>query len=235
MKTMKQGLKEGIPIGLGYLSVSFTFGILAVSFGLSGLEAVLISMTTLTSAGQFAGLSIMCSMGSYIEMLIAQLTINMRYALMSIALSQKTDKKFTGKYRWLLGFFITDEIFAVAVSQKEKISHSYFFGLSVAPYLGWTLGTLFGVVCGSILPESIGSALGIALYGMFIAIVVPKMQEETKYLKIILISIAFSCVFYYVPFLHQISIGFTITICSVLAAVIGALLYPERKQEEHTT
>lgn len=232
MNKLKQGLKDGIPIGLGYLSVSFSFGILAVSYGLNSLEAVFISMTTLTSAGQFAGLSIMCSLGSYLEMFIAQLTINMRYALMSISLSQKTDEKFKGKYRWLLGAFITDEIFAVAINQKDAVSKEYFFGLSIAPYWGWALGTLLGAVCGEIIPDSLGSALGIALYGMFVAILVPKMRESSKAVFVILLAICFSCIFQYVPGLNKITIGFSITICSILAAGIGAFLYPERQEEE---
>lgn len=232
MNKLKQGLKDGIPIGLGYLSVSFTFGILAVSYGLNSLEATLISMTTLTSAGQFAGLSIMCSFGSYLEMMIAQLTINMRYALMSISLSQKTDENFQGKYRWLLGTFITDEIFAVAINQKEAVSKEYFFGLAIAPYWGWSLGTLLGAVCGEIIPDSLSSALGIALYGMFVAILVPKMRESSKAVIVILLAVCLSSIFRYVPGLNKITIGFSITICSILAAGIGAFLYPERETEE---
>lgn len=232
MNTFRRGIKDGIPIGIGYLSVSFTFGILAISYGLNCLEAVLISMMTLTSAGQFAGLSIMCSLGSYIEMVIAQLTINMRYGLMSIALSQKTDDKFCGKYRWLLGTFITDEIFAVASSQKEKVSREYFFGLSIIPYLSWSLGTLFGALLGSVLPDNLTSALGIALYGMFIAIVVPKIREEHKTRIVVLISVILSCIFQYVPRLKSVPIGFSITICALVASIIGAILYPEELQEE---
>ena len=231
MNKMKQGIKDGIPIGLGYLSVSFTFGILAVSRGLSTLQALFVSMTTVTSAGQFAGLTIMCSGGAYLEMLTAQIIINMRYALMSISLSQKTDERFRGRFRWLLGAFITDEIFAVAISQKENVTHQYFWGLSIMPYLGWSLGTLFGAICGSIIPQSLSSALGIALYGMFIAIIMPKMREDRKVLNVILIAVILSCIFYYTPGLNRISVGFSITICSVIAAGIGAVLYPDRSQE----
>lgn len=232
MKRWKHGLVDGIPISLGYLSVSFTFGILAVSYGLSAIEAVLISMTTLTSAGQFAGLSIMCSMGSYLEMFIAQITINLRYSLMSISLTQNIDKNFSGKYRWLWGSFITDEIFAVAISQKEKVSKSYFSGLILLPYLGWALGTFLGAVFGEIIPEKVGSALGIALYAMFIAIVIPKMREDLRQFRVILIAVVLSCLFHYVPGINKVSIGFKITICSVIAAGIGALLFPYQSQEE---
>ena len=131
-----RGFKAGFPIGLGYLSVSITFGIMAISAGLHWWQALLISMLTLTSAGQVASLSVIIHPGRYLELLISQSTINVRYCFMSIALSQKTDSKFKGIYKWLLGFFITDEIFAVAMTQK-KVSRSFFLGLGVLPYFGW--------------------------------------------------------------------------------------------------
>ena len=134
MNNYKQGLLAGIPIALGYLSVSFTFGIMAVSFGLSWWQAVLISMTTVTSAGQFAGIGIMIHPGQYIQMLISQITINVRYSFMSILIGQKADSRFRGIYRWLLGFFITDEIFAVA-TKEDEIKRSYFAGLATLPYI----------------------------------------------------------------------------------------------------
>ena len=225
MKSFKDGIAEGVPIALGYLSVSFAFGIQAVSGGLTSVEALLISMTTLTSAGQFAGLRIMCAYGGYLEMMIAQIIINMRYSLMSISLSQKVDASFDGKYRWLTGTFITDEIYAVALNNKEKINRSYFIGLSTLPYFGWALGTYLGAVFGQILPESASSALGIALYGMFIAIIVPKMRESSKVSIVVIIAIILSSIFYYVPGLSKIPAGFSITICSVLAATFGAVFF----------
>ena len=168
----KRGLLAGIPIALGYLSVSFTFGILAIKYGLTVWEATLISATTLTSAGQFAGIQTMMMPGLWLDMLISQLTINVRYSFMSIALSQKLDKKFSGIWRYILGFSITDEIFGVAITE-ETITRSYWFGLSTLPWFGWTIGTLLGSIMGNVLPKSILSALGLALYGMFVAIVVP--------------------------------------------------------------
>ena len=232
MKTFKNGILDGIPIGLGYVSVSFTFGILAVAYGLSTLEALLISMTTLTSAGQFAGINIMSNLGSYVEMFIAQITINIRYSLMSISLSQKVERKFKGKYRWLLGTFITDEIFAVAISQKGKVTREYFFGLAIIPYFGWALGTFLGALFGEIIPEDISSALGIALYGMFIAIIIPKVREDSKTTIVILIAVILSCLFKYIPYLKHISVGFSITICAVIAAGVGAFLYPANDEED---
>ena len=151
-------MKAGMPVCIGYFSVSFGFGSMAVVQGLRIWQAVLISMVTLTSAGQLSGIHTMCMPGQYVEMLVSQLTINVRYSFMSICLSQKTDSKFKGVYRLLLGFFMTDEIFAVASTEKS-VSRSYFLGLAAAPYIGWTCGTLLGALLGDVLPERVMGAL----------------------------------------------------------------------------
>ena len=230
MNHFKRGLRAGIPIGLGYLSVSFTFGIMAVSYGLHWWQAVLISMTTVTSAGQFAGIGVMLHPGQYIQMLISQVTINIRYAFMSISLSQKTDSRFRGISRWVLGFMMTDEIFAVA-SQESTVSRSFFAGLTVLPYLGWSLGTLAGALLGNILPDRIMSALSVAIYGMFIAIVVPELKQSRPVVLVVVIALALSCAFSYIPLL--VSSGIAITVCAVLAAAIGAWLFPVKEDETH--
>lgn len=231
-KEFLRGLKAGFPIGLGYLSVSITFGIMAISAGLHWWQALLISMLTLTSAGQVASLSVIVNPGRYLELLISQSTINVRYCFMSIALSQKTDSKFKGIYKWLLGFFITDEIFAVAMTQK-KVSRSFFLGLGVLPYVGWALGTFVGAILGGILPESVMIALGLAIYGMFIAIIVPPMKEDKTIIVAVVISILFSCSFYYIPYLNQVPTGITISICAVVAALICAFLFPVKGEVEN--
>lgn len=233
MKNFKRGLISGFPIGMGYLSVSFTFGIMAASYGLSCWQATLISMTTVTSAGQFAGLGVMMHPGQYIQMLVSQLVINVRYSFMSISISQKTDSKFKGIYRWLLGFFMTDEIFAVA-SQEEEVSRSFFAGLAVLPYLGWSLGTLLGAVLGGILPHRLMSALSLAIYGMFVAIVVPEMKKSRPVIFVVIISLVSSCIFYYAPHLSTISSGTAITICAILSATIGAILFPVNAKSSET-
>lgn len=226
------GLKSGVPIGLGYLAVSFTFGIMAISLGLSWWQAVIISMTTLTSAGQLAGISMMIFPGMYVEMLVTQLTINVRYAFMSIALSQKLDSKFKGIFKWLLAFFITDEIFALAIS-KDKITRSFFLGAGVAPYIGWAVGTLMGALLGNIFPEIIMNALCIAIYGMFIAIVTPVCKKDVKTLVVVLIAALTSMLFYYLPFLENITNGLAISICAVVSAFIGAIVFPRKEESEN--
>ena len=145
MKAFLRGLRAGVPIGLGYLSVSFTFGIMAIASGLEWWQAVIISMVTVTSAGQLSAIDTMMLPGQYFAMIVSQATINIRYSFMSMSLAQKTSSSFSGIWRWILGFFMTDEIFAVASAEKT-VSVKFFGGLAVAPWLGWTFGTLAGAL-----------------------------------------------------------------------------------------
>lgn len=221
-----RGLKDSIPIALGYLSVSFGFGIMAVNNGLSVFAAVLISMTNLTSAGQVAGLTVIASNGGMFEMAIAQLVINLRYSLMSLSLSQKLDSRFTRLSRMAVSFGITDEIFAVASGKSEEVSKHYMAGLISLPWVGWSLGTLLGAAAGELLPEKLKAALGIAIYGMFIAIFVPAARKAVGVLIVVIIAVAASCCLRYIPLFSGISEGFAIIICTVIAAAAGALFFP---------
>ena len=227
-----RGVRDGIPIGLGYLSVSFSFGLLAVRAGLPVWTAVLISATNLTSAGQLAGLSIIAAGGAVVEMSVTQFVINMRYALMAISLSQKADESFTPLERALAAFGITDEIFAVAASQTGTFGAKYLFGLIVMPFLGWTGGTLLGAAAGNILPEAIKAALGIALYGMFIAVVVPPATQDRGALIAALGAAFLSCCLTYIPAFADISQGFAVVICACAAASVAAWLHPLPEDEE---
>ena len=227
MKTFLSGLRAGIPIGIGYLAVGFTFGIMAESCGVNWWQALLISMTTLTSAGQLAGIFVMMSPGQYLEMLISQLTINVRYSFMSLSLSQRATSSFRGIKRWLLGFFITDEIFAVAVAQ-ETLSPVFFGGLAVLPYFGWALGTLLGSLIGNVLPEMVLNALCLAIYGMFLAAIAPKARASKAIFVTVAMAAGLHCLFYYAPVLNRVSSGLAVSICAIAAAVLGALIFPVR-------
>lgn len=233
MSNFKKGLKDGIPIALGYVSVSFTFGLQAVSGSLSWWQAVLISLTNLTSAGQFAGLDIMIRGGGFwFEMACTQLIINLRYALMSVSLSQKADESLKGIHRFIAGFGITDEIFVVSMGNKENVSNVYMYGLIILPLLGWVSGTFLGAVAGQILPDIVRSALSIAIYGMFIAIIIPPAKKNKAVLKIIIISVILSCAFNWLPLLNQVSSGFVIIICTLIAATVGAVFFPIKEESE---
>jgi predicted branched-subunit amino acid permease len=245
MQNMKQscydlgfsrGLRRGIPIALGYLSVSFGFGMSAVNRGLPPLAAVLISLTNLTSAGQMAGLDVILMGGSLIEMALTQLTINLRYFLMSLTLSQKLSPSFSLPHRLLASFGITDEIFGVAASEQGDVPPRYMYGLILLPAIGWTLGTLLGAVAGNILPSSVKYALGIAIYGMFVAIVLPPAKKQKGVGLAAALAVVFSLVLAYVPFFQFITSGFSVIICAPIASVAAALLFPidESKDGENT-
>ena len=225
-KLLRQGIRHGIPIGLGYLSVSFAFGMKAVGDGLTVLQAVLISMTNLTSAGQIAALPLMTGGAGLAEMALTQLTINLRYALMSLSLSRKLDESMGTAQRMIFSFANTDEIFAVASSQPGKIGKHYLYGLMIAPWIGWSLGTLLGAAAGTLLPAFVRSALGIAIYGMFLAIILPPARKSRPVRFVVLTAVALSLCFHYIPGLNTVSPGFVIIICGVLAAALGAWRYP---------
>jgi len=232
VKDFKKGLHDGIPIALGYLSVSFTFGLMGTASGLAWWQTLLISMTNLTSAGQFAGLEIMVAAGGLVEMALTQFVINLRYALMSVSLSQKTDNTFSLLVRLITGFGVTDEIFAVAASRNKTISRYYMAGLIIMPYIGWASGTAAGALLGSVLPDVVTNVLGIAIYGMFMAIIIPQARDNSHCLIVIIIAAILSCCFKWVPILKNISSGFVIIICAVIASVTGAVLYPVADGEE---
>lgn len=224
--TFYKGIKDGIPICLGYISVAFAFGIFSTESGLSFLQTVLISMTNVTSAGQLAAVPIIAFGGTLTELALAQFVINLRYALMSVSLSQKLDKTVGLLHRFIISFVNTDEVFAVASANKTLLNKSYLYGLIFTPYLGWCFGTTLGAGAGNILPQSIISALGIAIYGMFIAIVVPDAKSNRSTALCVMTAVILSCIFYYTPILSAIPSGFTIIICSLVASGIFAFVSP---------
>lgn len=224
--SFKKGIIDGIPICLGYISVSFTFGLACVGGGLPIWAAVLISMTNLTSAGQFAGLSVMLCSGGLIEMALTQLVINLRYSLMSISLSQKLGKSVELTDRFIIAFCNTDEIFAVASAQPQNVGKRYMYGLAVTPYFGWAFGTLLGAAVSNLLPQRAISALGVAIFGMFLAIVIPAAKKKMSVALCVGVAIIVSSGLYYIPFFSFISSGFQIIISAVIAAAVGAALFP---------
>ena len=231
-KEFSAGLKASLPVFIGYFSVSFGFGTLAVTKGLKALEAALISLTNVTSAGQFAGLAVIAAGGPLIDMILTQLVINSRYALMSLALGQKMGKRFGVGLRLLTAFYNTDEIFALAMAKTAPLTVPYMLGLGILPVVGWTGGTLMGALAGSILPDAVTMALGVALYGMFVAIVVPQAKTSRPILAAVAIAMGISCLFRWVPKLNTVSEGLSIVISTVIAATVCALLFPIPDEDE---
>ena len=227
-----RGVRRGLPVGVGYFSVSFGFGAMAASLGVKALDAALISISNLTSAGQFAGLTLIVAAASLWEIVLTQIIINSRYALMSLALSQKLDKEVSILGRLAIAFVNTDEIFALAMAEPGTLSTSFMMGLGSLPILGWTSGTLLGALAGSVLPLNIRTALGVMLYGMFIAIVVPPAKKEKPVLITVILAMILSCLFTWVPALKAVSAGISIVVCTVAAAALCAWLFPIREEGE---
>ena len=219
-------------MGLGYFSVSFGFGAMAVSQGIRVLDSVLISATNLTSAGQFAGLKLVVASAALWEMVLNMLVINSRYALMSLALSQRMGQRFGFWSRLPVAFINTDEIFALAMARKEPLTLPFMMGLGTLPILGWTGGTLCGALAGSVLPPSFQAALGVMLYGMFIAIVIPPARQEKPVCIVMILALILSCLFAWVPALKRVSAGISIVLCTVAAAAACAVLFPISEEEE---
>lgn len=223
-------MKAGMPVCAGYFSVSFGFGAMAVSQGLSVWYAVLISATNLTSAGQFAGLTVIAAGAALVEMILTQLVINSRYALMSLALGPRLGPEVGIGKRLIAAFFNTDEVFALGMAREGKLTVSYFTGAGTVAALGWVGGTAMGAIAGSVLPLAVRAALGVMLYGMFIAIVVPQARKEKPMLLSMVLALVFSCLFTWVPGLKELSAGLAIVISTVAAAVICALVFPVEEE-----
>ncbi len=224
--TFLKGLTDSIPICLGYISVSFAFGIFSVESGLGILETLLISMTNVTSAGQLAAVPVIIGGGTFAELAATQFIINLRYALMSVSLSQKLHSNVKLKDRFIISFVNTDEVFAVASSNTGKVKRNYLYGLIIPPYIGWTLGTLLGAIIGNILPGIITASLGVAIYAMLIAIVVPETRKHTCTAMCVCFAVFMSTLFKFVPILTRIPQGFVIIICAVTASIIFAGISP---------
>lgn len=232
INSFKKGLVDGMPIFMGYAAISFAFGIFASESGLTVFEALLISMTNVTSAGQLAGVPIIVAGGTLAELAVTQLFINIRYSLMAISLSQKTGKSVRLADRLLFSFVHTDEVFAVASSKNCDVGRRYLYGLIFMPYFGWSAGTFLGAVAGNVLPEAVTSALGIAIYVMLTAIFVPEMKKNKSTALCVVTAVAFNCAFEYIPLLQAVPGGFSLIICAVSAAVIFAVFSPLSVAEE---
>ena len=231
-KNFKEGLRDGIPIAVGYLAVSFTLGIAAKNVGISVLQATVMSLTNSTSAGQFAAISAISAGTTYVEMAVMQFVINLRYMLMSCALSQKLDRKATLLQRLIMGGGITDEIFGISATRDGVLNPYYTYGAMSLAIPGWALGTFLGVVMGTVLPHKLVSALSVALYGMFIAIIIPPARNNRILSAIIVIAMLASLAFEKLPVLSGISSGTKVIILTVVIAGIAALAFPVEESGE---
>ncbi len=227
----RYGLRDGVPIGLGYLAVSFTFGIMAGQAGIGVLAAVIMSLTNLTSAGQFAALGVIQSGAPFMEMAAVQFIINLRYCLMSCSLSQKMAPDMPFFHRFLISYGVTDEVFGVSACREGVLSPYYAYGLISVAVPGWTFGTLLGAVSGDLLPARLLSALSVALYGMFLAIVIPPARGSRVLAGVVAVSMAASFLFSVIPLLGGVTSGFKVIILTVLIAGGAAYFFPVEDEQ----
>ena len=232
MKDFIYGIKRSTPVGIAYLAVSFAFGVMAVK-GITPLMATIISLTNLTSSGQFAGVRLIFEAASYLEIAATVFLINLRYSLMSTSLSQKLDETIPSWKKLIFGFAITDELYAIAINEdRRRLSSSYMFGMMILPILGWTLGTLLGGLSSTIFSDRIIDALSLALYSMFIALIIPDAKKSLGIYVVVAISIVISCIFEFVPYLSNVNPGLKIIIPTIIGAVTGAIFFPLKGEKE---
>ena len=232
-KWFLKGLKDGIPIMLGYFAVSIALGISARNAGMTAAQATLASALIMASAGQYIGFTLIAAGASYLEIVVMEAIANARYLLMSTALSQKVDPALPLRHRLLMGLWITDEIFGVSVSVEGRLNPYYNYGMAAVATPGWALGTLAGVVLGNVLPVRVVSALSVGLYGMFISIFVPPARKNRIIAGLVLISFAASWAFNALPWFDGISSGLKIILLTVAISLGAALLFPVEREDGH--
>ena len=228
----RRGMRDGIPIALGYFAVAFTLGIAAKNAGLTAFQAALNSFLIHASAGEYAGITLIAAVAGYFEVAVMEAVANARYLLMSCALSQKLSADTPMWQRSLVGFGITDEIFGISVAVDGKLNPYYAFGAMAVAIPGWSLGSACGVIMGNILPARVVSALSVGLYGMFIAIIIPPAKKNRVVAGLILLSFALSFLFDRVPFFDFMSEGVRIIVLTVAISLGAALLFPIREEKE---
>ncbi len=224
------GLRDGIPIALGYFAVSFALGITAKKVGLSAPASGLMSALMIASAGEFAALNVIAESAPYLEMVAAMLIINLRYLLLSCSLSQKFSEKTPFFHRFFVGFFVTDEIAGISFAREGHLIPSYVYGAAAISVPAWVAGTVLGVLAGEILPPALSSALGVALYGMFLAIIVPPARKEKFLALLVAVSMLCSFAAERLPVVGSLSSGIRIILLTLLLSAAAALIKP-RKEE----
>ena len=228
---LRNGMKDGLPIALGYFAVSFTLGITARSAGFSALQALLASVTNNASAGEYAAFAIIAAGGTYFEVAVMTLIANSRYLLMSCALSQKLPPDTPLRHRLLIAYDVTDEIFGISVARPGKLNPWYTYGAMLVAIPGWGLGTMLGVVMGNILPARLVSALSVGLYGMFLAIVIPPARKSRVIAALVGVSFLLSFVVNRWALLAAVSSGVKTIVLTVVISLAAAVLFPVKEED----
>ena len=227
----KLGARHGIPVALGYFAVSFAFGIQAAGIGISTLQAALLSLLNLTSAGQLASLDIIAAGGSYLTLALQQFVVNIRYMLMSASLSQNVEPSLSTGKRMTIAYGLSDEVFALSALYPKPLDPVYTYGIISVAVPGWTIGTLMGAAMGQILPARVVSALGLAIYGMFLAIIMPPAKTDRNILYAVAASFALSGIFAVAPYVKEWSSGTRTIVLTLVISLLAAWLKPVKETD----
>lgn len=228
----RMGLKNGIPIGLGYLAVSFSLGIAAKTAGLTPIQGFVVSLLCMASAGEYAGFVSIATGAAYIEIAIATLVANARYLLMSTAMSQRMKPELSLHHRLLMAFGITDELFGIAIARPGYLNPYYSYGAFITSALPWSIGTSLGIIAGNVLPLRLVSAFSVALYGMFLAIIIPPAKKDKVIAVLIIICFVASYASTYIPFLCDLTDGTRTILLTVVISAIAAIAFPKKMDED---
>ena len=232
-KNFLRGMRAGVPISLGYFAVALSLGMAAAKAGMTAFQATLTSFLINASAGEYIGFTLIAAQASYIEVFVMEAVANARYLLMSCALSQKLSPKATTAQRLLLGYCITDEVFGASISEEGYLDPKFTYGAMMVAVPGWSLGTLCGVLIGSLLPAWLVGALSISLYGMFISVFIPEAKRNKIVAALVAISFAASFAFMKIPLFDGISEGIKIIILTVVISLIAAIIFPVKEESEN--
>ncbi|MGI6029632.1 MAG: AzlC family ABC transporter permease [Candidatus Heteroscillospira sp.] len=231
-EALREGIRDGMPIALGYLAVSFTLGIAARGVGLTAFQGFLASLLNNASAGEYAGFTLIAANASYFEMALVTLIANARYLLMSCALSQKFSPDTPLRHRLLVGFDVTDEIFGISIARPGALDPFYTYGAMLVAIPGWACGTAIGVITGNVLPVRAVSALSVALYGMFLAVIIPPSRKDKVVAGLVVLSFALSYFSLHLPLLSGLSSGTRTIVLTVALSALAAVLFPVNRKEE---
>ena len=228
-----QGMRDGIPIGLGYLAVAFSLGIAAKNAGLNAFQGFVMSWLGMASAGEYAAITVIASNAPYLEMAVITLVTNSRYLLMSFALSQRLSPDLGMGHRLLIGYSVTDELFGIAIAQPKPLDPKYSYGSYFVAIPSWAIGTALGITAGNILPVRVVSALSVSLFGMFLAVIIPPAKKDRVIMLFVILSFALSFLLQKIGVFSSLSAGGRTIILTVVLSTAAAALFPVREEEDH--
>ena len=232
-RVLYEGMRDGFPIALGYFAVSFSLGIAARNAGLTPMQGFWASLLNNASAGEYAAFTLMAAKATYWEVAVITLIANARYLLMSCALAQRFAPETPFFHRLIVGYDVTDEIFGITIARPGYLNPYYTYGAILLAAPAWAIGTALGIMAGNVLPLRIVSALSVALYGMFLAIIIPPARKNRIVAGLVALSFALSFACEYLPGVASLSSGTRTILLTVLISGAAAVLFPVTQEADN--